>query len=76
MSWIAKVIDVLVENNKFQDYDNVKMVTKEDDIDCCYGLEVVGITRPQILDLLNGNCGYIEVNGGEYAILLTLKGEL
>ena len=73
MSWMAAVKDILAESDS--DYDDVEMVTKEDEVDCCYGLEVVGISKPQILDILNGHCGYIEVNGGEYAILITLKGE-
>ena len=49
-----------------------KIVSKDEEIDTCYGLEDFYITKEEITALLSGKKLYSTVNCGEYAITIEI----
>lgn len=49
-----------------------KIVSKDEEIDTCYGLEDLYITKEEITALLSGKKLYSTVNCGEYAITIEI----
>lgn len=48
------------------------IVSKDEEIDTCYGLETFYITKEEITALLSGKKLYSTVNAGEYAITIEI----
>ena len=48
------------------------IVSKDAEVDTCYGLEVFHITKKEITALLSGKKLYSTVNRGEYAITIEM----
>lgn len=53
---------------------NYEIVTKQDLVDCCYGIEYLKITDEDLEKLKKGNCIYCEINAAEYALVISLGG--
>ena len=51
---------------------NFEIVSKDAEIDVCYGLEKFYITKEEISALLSGKKLYSTVNCGEYAITIEM----
>lgn len=49
-----------------------KIATKQDLVDCCYGIEYLKINVEDLEKLKKGNCIYCAINGGEYALVISL----
>lgn len=50
-----------------------EIVKPNEDVEPCYGLEKFEISKRDMLALLNGDKLYLQVNEGEYAILISLE---
>ena len=52
--------------------NDFEIVSKDAEIDECYGLEVFYITKEEITALLSGKKLYSTINGNEYAITIEM----
>jgi hypothetical protein len=46
---------------------------RDEEVDCCYGMETYFITEEDIEHLRNGGKLYSTINGGEYAIQIVME---
>ena len=62
-------VNELLDTWSSTDYE---IVTKQDLVDCCYGIEYLKINVEDLEKLKKGNCIYCEINCGEYALVIAL----
>ena len=60
---------------KYDMIDDFLIVSEEDDVDTCFGMDVFKITPKDIEALKNGKQLYFLENGGEYAGVIFLGEE-